>query len=149
MGNSNVHNHKRCPLFLAGHAGGALKGNLHLKAADGTPMANAMLAALQRRRRRASTVRRQHRGDGSQHGCRRRRLREDCQTAAALQITRAWLDRRGIARVVGALHAGAATDVADAAKAQRRGGGEGAAEAGRRRECRAGRRHDGAALGRD
>ena len=27
MGNSNVHNHKRCPLFLAGHAGGALKGN--------------------------------------------------------------------------------------------------------------------------
>ncbi len=46
MGNSNVHNHKRCPLFLAGHAGGKLKGNLHIKAADGTPMANAMLAAL-------------------------------------------------------------------------------------------------------
>ena len=46
MGNSNVHNHKRCPLFIAGHAGGALKGNLHIKAADGTPMANAMLSAL-------------------------------------------------------------------------------------------------------
>ena len=46
MGNSNVHNHKRCPLFLAGHAGGALKGNMHIKAADGTPMANAMLGAL-------------------------------------------------------------------------------------------------------
>ena len=46
MGNSNVHNHKRCPLFFAGHAGGALKGNLHIKAADGTPMANAMLGAL-------------------------------------------------------------------------------------------------------
>ena len=44
MGDSNVHNHKRCPLFLAGHAGGTLKGGLHLKAADGTPMANAMLA---------------------------------------------------------------------------------------------------------
>ena len=43
MGNSNVHNHKRCPLFLAGHGGGMLKGNLHLKAADGTPMANAFL----------------------------------------------------------------------------------------------------------
>jgi Protein of unknown function (DUF1552) len=43
MGNSNVHNHKRCPLFLAGHAGGQLKGNLHIKAADETPMANAML----------------------------------------------------------------------------------------------------------
>jgi uncharacterized protein DUF1552 len=47
MGNSNVHNHKRCPLFFAGHAGGRLKGNLHLKASDGTPMANAMLSALQ------------------------------------------------------------------------------------------------------
>ncbi|MBP7778146.1 MAG: DUF1552 domain-containing protein [Acidobacteria bacterium] len=47
MGNSNMHNHKRCPLFLAGHAGGRLKGNLHIKAADGTPMANAMLPALQ------------------------------------------------------------------------------------------------------
>jgi hypothetical protein len=46
MGNSNVHNHKRCPLFLAGHAGGALKGNLHIRAADGTPMANAMLSVL-------------------------------------------------------------------------------------------------------
>jgi hypothetical protein len=44
MGNSNVHNHKRCPLFLAGHAGGRLKGGLHLKAADGTPMANIMLS---------------------------------------------------------------------------------------------------------
>ena len=48
MGNSNVHNHKRCPLFFAGHAGGALKGNMHIKAADGTPMANAMLSALQK-----------------------------------------------------------------------------------------------------
>jgi hypothetical protein len=47
MGNSNTHNHKRCPLFLAGKANGMLKGNLHLKAPDGTPMANAMLAILQ------------------------------------------------------------------------------------------------------
>ncbi len=46
MGNSNVHNHKRCPLFLAGHAGGKLRGGLHLKAADGTPMANVMLSML-------------------------------------------------------------------------------------------------------
>ena len=43
MGNSNVHNHKRCPLLLAGHASGKLKGGVHIKAADGTPMANAML----------------------------------------------------------------------------------------------------------
>ena len=46
MGNSNVHNHKRCPLLLAGHAGGKLKGHLHIKAADETPMANPMLSVL-------------------------------------------------------------------------------------------------------
>jgi hypothetical protein len=46
MADPNVHNHRRCPLFLLGHANGALKGNLHIKAADGTPMANAMLGAL-------------------------------------------------------------------------------------------------------
>jgi len=46
MGNSNVHNHKRCPLFLGGRANGHLKGNLHVKAPDGTPMANVMLTLL-------------------------------------------------------------------------------------------------------
>ena len=46
MGDSNVHNHKRVPLFLAGHMGGRLKGNLHLKAPAGTPMANAFLRVL-------------------------------------------------------------------------------------------------------
>jgi hypothetical protein len=46
MGNSNVHNHRRCPLFLAGRAGGRLKGNLHLKAPDGTPMANVWVTVL-------------------------------------------------------------------------------------------------------
>jgi len=47
MGDSNIHNHKRCPLFFVGKGGGALKGGLHIKAADGTPMANAMLSAMQ------------------------------------------------------------------------------------------------------
>ena len=47
MGNSNLHNHKRCPLLVVGRAGGALKGHRHLHAEDGTPMANAMLAMLQ------------------------------------------------------------------------------------------------------
>ena len=46
MGNPNVHNHKRCPLFFAGHAGGRIKGNMHIKAGDGTPMADAMLGGL-------------------------------------------------------------------------------------------------------
>jgi hypothetical protein len=47
MGDSNVHNHKRCPLFFAGHAGGKLKGGVHIKMPDATPMANAMLSAAQ------------------------------------------------------------------------------------------------------
>jgi hypothetical protein len=46
MGDPNLHNHRRCPLFLAGRANGGLDGNLHLKAADGTPMANALLSVL-------------------------------------------------------------------------------------------------------
>jgi hypothetical protein len=44
MGNPNVHNHKRCPLFVAGKAAGQLKGGLHVKAPDGTPMANVFLS---------------------------------------------------------------------------------------------------------
>jgi hypothetical protein len=46
MADSNIHNHRRAPLFVAGHAGGRLKGGLHIKAADGTPMANSMLTML-------------------------------------------------------------------------------------------------------
>ena len=46
MADANVHNHRRCPLFLAGKGNGMLEGNAHLKAADGTPMANVMLTLL-------------------------------------------------------------------------------------------------------
>ena len=46
MGDSNLHNHRRCPLILLGKANGRLDGNAHLRAADDTPMANAMLGAL-------------------------------------------------------------------------------------------------------
>jgi hypothetical protein len=46
MGDSNIHDHKRLPLFLAGHANGKLKGNLHYRAVAGTPMANALLTVL-------------------------------------------------------------------------------------------------------
>jgi len=46
MADGNIHNHRRCPLFLVGHANGQLKGNLHIKAADGTPMANVMLSLM-------------------------------------------------------------------------------------------------------
>jgi hypothetical protein len=43
LGDSNAHNHKRVPVFLAGHANGALKGNLHVRTKDSTPMANVLL----------------------------------------------------------------------------------------------------------
>ncbi len=46
MGDSNLHNHRRVPLILLGHANGKLGGNQHIKAADGTPMANAMLSVM-------------------------------------------------------------------------------------------------------
>jgi hypothetical protein len=46
MADPNIHNHRRCPLMLLGKANGGLKGNLHLKAPDGTPMANVMLTLL-------------------------------------------------------------------------------------------------------
>jgi hypothetical protein len=46
MGDSNLHNHRRCPLILLGKANGKLAGNIHLKAPDGTPMSNAMLSVM-------------------------------------------------------------------------------------------------------
>ena len=46
MGDSNVHNHIRVPIFLAGHANGKVKGNLHVIADAGTPMANVLLTIL-------------------------------------------------------------------------------------------------------
>ena len=48
MGDPNVHNHKRCPLFLVGGANGQLQGNVHLRAEPGTPMANVMLSLMHR-----------------------------------------------------------------------------------------------------
>jgi len=46
MGDSNLHNHRRLPLFMVGHASGQLKGNLHIATADDTPMANVWLSVL-------------------------------------------------------------------------------------------------------
>jgi hypothetical protein len=46
MGDSNLHNHKRVPFFMAGGAGGAIRGGVHLKAPNGTPLANVMLSVL-------------------------------------------------------------------------------------------------------
>jgi hypothetical protein len=46
MADGNLHNHRRCPLLLLGGANGRLDGNLHIKAPDGTPMANVFLTLL-------------------------------------------------------------------------------------------------------
>jgi hypothetical protein len=46
MADGNLHNHRRAPLIALGGANGALEGNVHLKAPDGTPMANAMLSLM-------------------------------------------------------------------------------------------------------
>ncbi len=46
MGDANLHNHQRCPLIVFGGANGQHKGGAHVKAEDGTPMANAMLTLL-------------------------------------------------------------------------------------------------------
>jgi hypothetical protein len=48
MGDPNLHNHRRCPLLLMGGANGALEGNLHLAAPEGTPMANVFVTLLQK-----------------------------------------------------------------------------------------------------
>ncbi len=46
MGDSNIHDHKHLPIFLAGKASGQLKGNQHFRAPEGTPMANLLLTML-------------------------------------------------------------------------------------------------------
>ncbi|HMH11521.1 MAG TPA: DUF1552 domain-containing protein [Edaphobacter sp.] len=48
MGDSNVHNHKRVPMLLAGHANGTVRGNYHLRTPDGTPTANIYQTVLSR-----------------------------------------------------------------------------------------------------
>ncbi len=47
MGDPNLHQHRRCPLILMGKANGALEGNTHLRAPEGTPMANVFVSLMQ------------------------------------------------------------------------------------------------------
>jgi len=46
MGDSNLHNHKRCPLIVLGGANGRLDTGRHVRFEDGTPMANVMLSLM-------------------------------------------------------------------------------------------------------
>lgn len=47
MGDGHIHGHKRVPFLLAGHACGRVEGNLHVRAVDETPQANALLTVMQ------------------------------------------------------------------------------------------------------
>jgi len=47
MADPNLHNHRRAPLLLLGRANGALEGGLHLRAPEGTPMANVFVSLMQ------------------------------------------------------------------------------------------------------
>jgi len=46
MADGNIHNHRRCPLLVLGHGNGRVAGEMHLKAPDGTPMANVFLTLM-------------------------------------------------------------------------------------------------------
>ena len=170
MGNSNVHNHKRCPLFLAGKAGGALRGNLHLKAADGTPMANVFLSLLQRlglddmKSFGDSTGRFDLNlywcrcaEDGHEHEVHQRAFRKGLVRTArrvvgvvASAAALGWLPcgrHVAVAGVLGAMRRSTSAPVADAATQRDREAVRTLLKNGEDVNARAGRRHDGAALG--
>jgi hypothetical protein len=46
MGNPNQHDHDPLPMLLAGGGSGRLEGGRHIRAADGTPFANLLVAVL-------------------------------------------------------------------------------------------------------
>ena len=46
MSDGNSHNHDPLPIVLAGHAGGTLEGNRHVRQMEVTPMSNLLLAIL-------------------------------------------------------------------------------------------------------
>jgi hypothetical protein len=46
MSDGNEHNHDPLPVLVAGHAGGTLEGNRHLRHTPGTSMSNLLLALL-------------------------------------------------------------------------------------------------------
>ena len=47
MADGNLHNHRHAPLLLFGRANGALEGGVHVRAPEGTPMANAFVTLMQ------------------------------------------------------------------------------------------------------
>lgn len=48
MGNSNLHDHLRLPVFLAGHGAGRYEGDRHIRNPRGTPMSNLFMAMAEK-----------------------------------------------------------------------------------------------------
>ena len=48
MADGNLHNHRRAPLLVLGGANGALDGGIHVRAPNGTPMANAFVSLMRK-----------------------------------------------------------------------------------------------------
>jgi hypothetical protein len=46
MANPNQHDHDPLPILLAGGAAGRLRGGHHVRAPDGTPLANLLVTVL-------------------------------------------------------------------------------------------------------
>ena len=140
------------PAVPAGHARGALEGNLHLKAPDGTPMANVdARAAAQARPRRREELRRQH---GRVRAQRLRRTRHETSQPARVRRCcsrqRRWRCAAERPRAVGAPRRrtdASAPAVADAAMKGDVAAVRTLLAQGADVNAAAGRRHDGAALG--
>ncbi|MXY16338.1 MAG: DUF1552 domain-containing protein, partial [Acidobacteria bacterium] len=56
MGNSNAHDPLDLPIVLAGGGAGTIKGGRHVRAAEGTPLANLHLAVLEKMGIRAESL---------------------------------------------------------------------------------------------
>jgi hypothetical protein len=48
MSNSNQHDHDPLPILLAGGASGRLEGGRHIRAGEGTPLSNVLVAMLEK-----------------------------------------------------------------------------------------------------
>ena len=151
MGNPNVHNHKRCPLFFAGHAGGHAEGRPahqgRRRHADGQ---RASSTRCTRSAWTTAVVRRQQRCSLDLNAV------QETTAAARVMETRDMLNRRilgGCSRALGALRA-----VSGAVGGRRHGrrrrhegrrrGSAHAAQGRRRRQRRPGRRRHRRSTGR-
>ncbi len=144
MGNPNVHDHVNLPILVAGGGAGRVKGGRHIKYAEPTPLANLHLTLLDKS---ASASTRSPTARARSMNCSRCEL----VASAALGLEAACSSTVSVLGCClgqpAAAGAASRAPLADAAEKMDRASDSRAAEAARRRERAAGRRHDGAALG--